>query len=112
VALQSFVGPCPLFQFLNLLHGKTPWAGDQPVASPLPRNRTAQMQNKRTQISMPEVGFKPIIPVFERAKTVHLRPSGYCDRLCNKIYIFQFIVRSVFGYGYVFNRSIRSSMFT
>jgi hypothetical protein len=28
-------------------------------------------QNKRTQISMPRVGFEPTIPVFERTKTVH-----------------------------------------
>jgi hypothetical protein len=28
-------------------------------------------QNKRTQTSMPLVGFEPTIPVFERAKAVH-----------------------------------------
>jgi hypothetical protein len=28
-------------------------------------------QNKRTQISMLQMGFEPTIPVFERAKTVH-----------------------------------------
>jgi hypothetical protein len=27
-------------------------------------------QNKRTQTSMPQVGFEPMIPVFERAKTI------------------------------------------
>jgi hypothetical protein len=27
--------------------------------------------NKRTQEFMPRVGFQPMIPVFERAKTVH-----------------------------------------
>jgi hypothetical protein len=48
--------------------GRTPWTGDQPVARPLPPHRTAQMQNKRTQISMPPVGFEPTIPVSERAK--------------------------------------------
>jgi hypothetical protein len=51
--------------------GRTPWTGDQPFARPLPVHRTAQTQNKRTQISMPEVGFELINPVFERAKTVH-----------------------------------------
>jgi hypothetical protein len=45
--------------------------GDQPVARPIPAHRTAQTQNKRTQISMPQVGFKPTILVFQRAKTVH-----------------------------------------
>jgi hypothetical protein len=44
--------------------GMTPWTGDQPVARPLPT------QNKRTQTSMPQMGFEPTIPVFEKAKTV------------------------------------------
>jgi hypothetical protein len=39
--------------------------GDQPVARPLATH------NERTQTSMPLVGFKPMIPVFEWAKTVH-----------------------------------------
>jgi hypothetical protein len=33
--------------------------------------RTTQAQNKRTQASMPLVGFEPTIPVFERGKMVH-----------------------------------------
>jgi hypothetical protein len=44
--------------------------GDQPIARPIPTNRT-QRQNKRTQTSMPQVGFEPTIPVFEWVKTVH-----------------------------------------
>jgi hypothetical protein len=32
---------------------------------------TTQKQNKRTQISIPRVGFEPTILVFEREKTVH-----------------------------------------
>jgi hypothetical protein len=72
VSLLSFVGPWPLFQFLNpYTVGRTPWTGDQPVARPLPTHRTTQTQNKRTQTSMPRVRFEPTIPVFERAKTVH-----------------------------------------
>jgi hypothetical protein len=51
--------------------GRTPLAGDQPVARPLPTHRTTQTQNKRTQTSMPRVVYEPTIPVFERAKTVH-----------------------------------------
>jgi hypothetical protein len=51
MARQSFVGPWPLFQFLDFyLHGRTPWAGDQPVARPLPRHRTAQTQKTHTDI--------------------------------------------------------------
>jgi hypothetical protein len=51
--------------------GRAPWTGDQPTARPLPAHRTAQTQNKRTQTYMPQVGLKPMIPVFERPKTVH-----------------------------------------
>jgi hypothetical protein len=47
---------------------RTPWKGDQPVARPIPAHRTAQTQNKRTHTSMSQVGFEPIIPVFERGK--------------------------------------------
>jgi hypothetical protein len=60
------------FQFPNLhTFGKTPWTGDQPVARPLPARRTTQTQNKRTQISMPQLGLELMISVFEQAKTVH-----------------------------------------
>jgi hypothetical protein len=61
-----------LFSFLIFYTvSRTPWTGDQPLARPLPANRTAQTQNKRTQTSMPRVGFEPATPVFERAKTFH-----------------------------------------
>jgi hypothetical protein len=72
MALQSIFFTLAAFQFLNLYTvGRTPWTGDQPVARPLPTHRTTEIQNKRTQTSMPRVGFEPTIPVFERAKTVH-----------------------------------------
>jgi hypothetical protein len=51
--------------------GRTPWTGDQLVARPLPKHRTAHTQNKRTHISMPWVGIEPTILVFEWAKTIH-----------------------------------------
>jgi hypothetical protein len=61
------------FSFLILYTaGRTPWVGDQPVARPLPTCRTTQTQNKRTQTSMPRVGFEPTTPVFDRAKMVHV----------------------------------------
>jgi hypothetical protein len=41
------------------------------MARPLPENRTARTQNKRTRTTMPQVGFEPAIPVLERATTVH-----------------------------------------
>jgi hypothetical protein len=62
-ALKRFVSP----KFLNpKTVGRASWTGDQPVARTLP----TQTQNKRRQTSMPWMGFKPTIPVFERAKTV------------------------------------------
>jgi hypothetical protein len=70
--LYSPGGPWPHFQFINLYTvSRTSWTGDQPVARPLPTHRATQTQNKRTQTSMPRVGFEPTIPVFEWAKTVH-----------------------------------------
>jgi hypothetical protein len=79
MALQNFVGG-RFFSFLILYTvGRAPWTEDQPVARPLPAHRTAQTQNKRTQTSMPRVGFETTIPVFERAKTVHTL-DGHCDR--------------------------------
>jgi hypothetical protein len=71
MALQPFVETWPLFQVLDLSHGRTPSTGDQHVVRPLRAHRTAQRQNKHTQTSMPWVGFKPTIPVCERTKTVH-----------------------------------------
>jgi hypothetical protein len=61
------------FSFLIFYRvGRTPWTGDQLVTRPLPAHRTAQTQNKRTHTSIPQEGFKPKIPVFKRAKTVHV----------------------------------------
>jgi hypothetical protein len=79
MALQPFVGPWPLFQFLNLVHSR--WdslkrGSARRKASTYSQNK--QTQNKRTQTSMPWGGFEPTIPAFERANTV-LRPSGHCD---------------------------------
>jgi hypothetical protein len=72
LCLYSSFGLRPLFQFSNLYTvGRTHWTGDQPAARPLPTHRTAQIQNKRTQTSMPQEGFEPAITAFERAKAVH-----------------------------------------
>jgi hypothetical protein len=66
VALQPF-GPSPLFQFFNPTHSRQ----DSLDGGSVLRKASTYTQNKRTQASMPEVGFEPTIPVFERAKTVH-----------------------------------------
>jgi hypothetical protein len=51
--------------------GRTTWTGDEPVTRPLSAHWTAHTHNKRTQTSMPQVGFELTIPVSERAKTVY-----------------------------------------
>jgi hypothetical protein len=73
MVLQSFLLVLGRFFSFLILYtvGRTPWTRDQPVARPLPTHRTAQTQNKRTQTSMPQVGFEPTIPAFERVKKVH-----------------------------------------
>jgi hypothetical protein len=48
--------------------GRTPWTGDQPVASPLPKHR---INTYTHQTSMLCVGFEHTIPASEWAKTVH-----------------------------------------
>jgi hypothetical protein len=47
------------------------WAGDQTVVRLLSTHMTAQKQNKRTQASIPRLGFEPMTPVFKRERTVH-----------------------------------------
>jgi hypothetical protein len=84
MVLQPFVGPC----WSLYLVGRTPWTGDQPVTRPLSAHRTAQIQNKCTQTSMPPVGFEPMIPVFQRVKTVHAldRAATVIGSLCSRIF--------------------------
>jgi hypothetical protein len=65
-----------LFILLDLYAtDRTPWTNDRAVVRPLPKYRTAQTHNNSHththQISLPEVVFEPMIPVFERTKTVH-----------------------------------------
>jgi hypothetical protein len=65
-------GPWLLFRLLNLRTiGRTLWTGDQSVSKPLLTHRTTQKRNKRTQTSMPRMGFEPMITEFELAKKVH-----------------------------------------
>jgi hypothetical protein len=80
------------FSIFNLYTvGRTPRMGGQSAWRPLPTHRTTQTQNKRTQTSIPRVGFKPRIPVFDQAKTVHA-----LDRSATVIgKPFQFIVHKI-----------------
>jgi hypothetical protein len=49
---------------------RTPWTGRHTVERPLTTHRTTQTQNKRTQTSMPLVGFESTIPASKRTKMV------------------------------------------
>jgi hypothetical protein len=76
-------------QFILQTVGRSPWAGYQPVARPLP-TQTTQTNNKRRQTSMPPARFELTTPVFQRAKTVY---ALNCETtvigditLCSKIY--------------------------
>jgi hypothetical protein len=72
MALQHCVGPWPPFNFLIFYTvGRTPWTGGSARRKAATCTRTEQTHNKPRQTSMPQVGFEPKIPVFERAKTVH-----------------------------------------
>jgi hypothetical protein len=69
MALQPFFfGPWPLFQFLNLF---TQLIGLLGREISLSQGYYLYKQNKRTQTSMPQVGFESTIPVFDRAKKIH-----------------------------------------
>jgi hypothetical protein len=51
---------------------RTSQRSDQPVARPLHTHTEQHKQNKHTQTPMPQVGFKPMISMFELAKTVNV----------------------------------------
>jgi hypothetical protein len=44
---------------------------DQLIARPLPKRKTTQTQEKHIENIHVCVGFEPMIPASERAKTVH-----------------------------------------
>jgi hypothetical protein len=47
---------------------------------------TTQTQNKRTQTSMPRMGFEPTTPVFERACMVHALDRATTVIGCRRVY--------------------------
>jgi hypothetical protein len=55
--------------------GRTPWTGDQPDARPLPTQDNTT-QKKCGHTSIPRAGFEPVIPMFERPKTVRALDSA------------------------------------
>jgi hypothetical protein len=79
MALQSFVGPWSLFNFLILYTVGCTDSLDGGSARQKPAtctDKTPQTQNIPRQTFMPRVGFEPMILVFERAKTVHTLDSA------------------------------------
>jgi hypothetical protein len=90
LCLYSPYGPWPLFQFLNLYAiSRTPWMGDQPIARRY-LHTEQHKQNKRAETSMPRVGFEPMIPVIERAKTFHA--SGHTAIVTSTYYLLQYFI--------------------
>jgi hypothetical protein len=82
VALQPFVGPWPLFHFLDPILLERGISPSQGIYLYIEQHKH-RINSHNTQTSMPWVGFGPTIPAFERAKDSScLRPRGHCDRLC------------------------------
>jgi hypothetical protein len=46
---------------------------------------------------MPQLGFEPMIPAFERAKTVHALPRSHCDRLFIGLYFLHKDIFTIFN---------------
>jgi hypothetical protein len=85
-SLKRFVS----FQFLNLRQSVGLLGRGIIPTQGLYLHRTTQTQNKRRQISMPWVGFKPMIPVLKRPKTFHA-----LDRAATVIGLYQTSVRKI-----------------
>jgi hypothetical protein len=79
MALKPFVGPWPVLQFRNYIHGRIPWTGDQPITRPLPTYGTAQTQNKRMQYRHPCLKWNSNPRADEDSSWQS--PRGHCDRL-------------------------------
>jgi hypothetical protein len=72
MALQPFFKPWPLFQFLDLFIQSIGHLGRGISPSKGRYLHTGQHKHRiNAHASMPQVGFQPTIPVFERARTVH-----------------------------------------
>jgi hypothetical protein len=82
MALPAHSEPRPLVRFRNhfFSDGKTPWTSDQFVARPLPKHRTTQPQNKRTDIHALS-GIRTHNPSVRASEDSScLRPRGHRDR--------------------------------
>jgi hypothetical protein len=81
MALQSFVGPWPLFQFLNPIHSRTPWTGDQPVVSRYLHTKQHKHRIKAHKYSCLEWDSKPRSQFSSGRRRFMLQiAGGHCDR--------------------------------
>jgi hypothetical protein len=64
---SSLLGLGRFFSFLIFLHSR--WDSLDGVSAR--RKAATDTQNKRTQTSIPQVGFEPMIPEMEQGKTVY-----------------------------------------
>jgi hypothetical protein len=74
MALQPFLSwILAAFEFLDLIQSRYDSldGGSARRKAATCTHRTARTKNKRTQKSMTQMGFEPMIRVFERAKTIH-----------------------------------------
>jgi hypothetical protein len=72
MAVQPYVGPCPLFQFRDPVHSRQDSLDGGISPSQGRYLHTEQhKQNKYKHISIRQVGFEPTTPVLKRPKTVH-----------------------------------------
>jgi hypothetical protein len=78
MALQPFVGPWTLFQFLDPIHSRQDSLdGDQPVARPL----YLHTEHKHTSDIQALSGIRTHDPSVRASEdTSCLRPRGHCDR--------------------------------
>jgi uncharacterized protein YraI len=70
MAPQPFVGPCPLFQFLDLIHsryGSLDGGSARRKAYTYTQNNTNAESRHKIQTSMPCVGFESTIPALDQA---------------------------------------------
>jgi hypothetical protein len=107
MALHPFVAPWTLFQFLDLFTRSVGFLGRGISPSQGRYLHTGQHKHrtKRTQTSIPQVGFEPTIPVFEQAKTVRVLDRAatvvdfyfcYCFKTAIRCSIIKWLLRLVF----------------
>jgi hypothetical protein len=76
MALQPYLGPWPPFYFLNLYTVGLLGRGISPSQGRYLHTEQHKHRSKADMHPCLELGFEPMIPVFERANTVHASDSA------------------------------------